>query len=93
MIGVRWSHSGNDASFQWSLFIDADTEMVRRVGDEGNAATECESDSHKTSQAKFLEGSPDTPACGMWTISRAQSTGMPEFSTAEEHFGESSSSA
>jgi|GEM_PF-4855644 len=47
-----------------SVFIDAGTEMVRRVGDEGNAATECESDSHKTSQAKFLEGSPDTPACG-----------------------------
>jgi len=49
-----------------SVFIDADTEMVH-VGD--GAATECESDSYKTSQAKFLEDSPDTPACGMWTIS------------------------
>ena len=46
-----------------SVFIDAGTEMVR-VGD--GAATECESDSHKTSQAKFLEGSPDAR---MWTIS------------------------
>lgn len=44
-----------------SVFIDAGKEMVR-VGD--GAATECESDSHKSSQAKFPEGSPDTPACG-----------------------------
>ncbi len=48
-----------------SVFIDAGTEMVRRVGDEGNAATECESDSHKTSQAKFLEDSPDAR---MWHV-------------------------